>query len=131
MTDSEEGVFETYKDALVFAAALGAFHGDKEPFEESSEPIPFEYFRRKADNEALFLLLALHDTEDIDILRDDRQEERLEIFESYANGGLNRIEREVSGRPPLDAVNDLVAVAKSAEGAEQTELSEIVTDLGL
>jgi len=110
LTDKEKaGIFETYKDAILFAAAIGAFKGKSKSFEKSSEPIDYNIFSKSADNEALIHLLSIYKADSIDILSDKNSDERVAILEEYANAGLEIIEGKIKkSTTVLDAMLDLI-----------------------
>jgi len=110
LVDRDDGVFDTYKDALIFAAAFGAYVGRRESFEKVAEPIDYQIFARHADQLALFDALAVYDREDIEVLSAERTDERLTIFEEYANGGLSEIKeaRAQFDQPLQDVVQRLI-----------------------
>ena len=101
VSDDTTGPFQTYVDVMVFAAALGAKRKKRVPlaeFAKDLDPIRREYF----DNnryELAINLLAISVTQDQKILADDEKsdEQRLKIFEEYANGGLEILQDELRG----------------------------------
>lgn len=91
-----DGFFSTYKDILIFAAALGFKYTKRIPFNDSSEPISLSVFTK--DNLYFIDILALGETKDINLLDwEDKNtvEKKLTIFEEYANGGLNIMDRKI------------------------------------
>lgn len=96
------GAFQTYVDVIVFAAALGAKRKKRIPIEEISrkepEPIPQEHFVSRG-YENIINLLALANTQDVNVLTKDEisEEERIKIFEEYANAGLQILEDSLKG----------------------------------
>jgi dnd system-associated protein 4 len=92
--DDSTGLFQTYVDVLVFAASLGAKRGKyipvSEPSKKDPDPIPQEHFVSKGHDQTISLLAVSH-TKDPNILGSNEEAERrrIEIFESYANGGLS------------------------------------------
>jgi len=128
----DEKVFETYRDALAFAAALGYSKNTREAFDQTSEPIAWSVFSG-AGHEALVNLISVVHTNDFDILGAERFDERLVIFEEYANGGL-RILEELLGRADrqsLDVVLDMVmeAEAPPTETGGAVEIEKFARDL--
>jgi dnd system-associated protein 4 len=92
--DGATGPFQTFADAIVFAAALGAKHNKRVPLGEISKrepsPIRLEYFASMG-HDILIKLLAINETKDIKILslnEEEYEKQRNQIFEEYANGGL-------------------------------------------
>ena len=95
--------FQTYVEVLVFAAALGAKHKKRVPLGETSKrepsPIPQENFA-SLGHDLLIKLLALNETEDIQILsskEEEYEDKRTQVFEEYANGGLELLQNELRG----------------------------------
>lgn len=99
--DTTTGIFQTYVDVMVFAAALGAKRKKRTPlveFARDLDPIRRDYFNNNRC-ELLINLLALITSQDQSILSDDEQSDdrRIEIFEEYANGGLEILQQELRG----------------------------------
>jgi dnd system-associated protein 4 len=97
-----EGPFQTYADVIAFAAALGGRYNQRIPVEFAAKeptPINIEIFISRG-YDALIRLLAVNDTEDAKILSAyslDAEARRVEIFEEFAHGGLERLDRELRG----------------------------------
>lgn len=105
LTASNEttGLFQTYADVLIFAAALGLKHKKRVPLRDISKrepaPIPQEQFLLRG-YDIVINLLAIDDVKDIKILSINNEEygnERLHLFEEYANGGLEILREELRG----------------------------------
>ena len=94
--------FQTYVEVMTFAAALGAKHKKRVPLGETSKrepsPIPQENFA-SLGHDLLIKLLAVNETEDIQIVssKEEYEDERTQIFEEYANGGLELLQNELRG----------------------------------
>jgi dnd system-associated protein 4 len=93
-SDGGNGPFQTFADVIVFAAALGVKYKKRVPFEEVSkrEPVPIriETFMSMG-YDVVIKLLGITETQNIQILSPNDEEfekQRNEIFEEYANGGL-------------------------------------------
>ncbi len=101
--------FATMAEALVFAAALGYARGKRIPFDQSAEQVPWPVFANMA-SVALIPMLAAASSDDINVLGDDRSDDRLTIFEEYANGGLEIVRDSLARdtRSARDVVLDLV-----------------------
>jgi len=86
---SERRLFPTIRELLCFAAVLGFSEQRRVPLDRSQgvEDVSYQQFER-GDAENLIFLLALAETEDVDILREGEEAKCAEIFEEYANGGL-------------------------------------------
>jgi dnd system-associated protein 4 len=102
-SDGETGPFQTFADAIVFAAALGVKHKKRVPLGEISKrepsPIRIEYFA-SVGNDVVIKLLGMTETQDINILsgyEEEYETQRNHIFEEYANGGLEILQNELRG----------------------------------
>lgn len=101
--DSTTGSFQTYADVVVFAAVLGAKHRRRVPLGEISkrEPAPIgqEHFMIRG-YDMVINLLAITENKNIKIISFNNEEyenERIHIFEEYANGGLEILKEELRG----------------------------------
>ncbi|WP_417729242.1 DNA phosphorothioation-associated protein 4 [Roseovarius sp.] len=86
---SERTLFPTIRELLCFAALLGYSENRRLPLdkEKGVEDVSYQQFER-GDSEDLIYLIALADTKDPEILKDGEESRCAEIFEEYANGGL-------------------------------------------
>lgn len=97
------GPFQTYADAIAFAAALGAKRKKRVALQEVSKKEPGAigqeiFISRGYDR--LIKLLAIAETKDINIISPndaEAEETRIAIFEEYANGGLEILQEELRG----------------------------------
>lgn len=132
LTDRDQGgPFQTFKDALVFAAAVGYAHNRREPFEHSSEPIDWGVFSGFGD-EALVNMIPIAQTSQLELLDPERFDERLTWFEEYANGGLAIIEQRLaaSTQEPLDAILELVqSFRRAASTMEEPDWDMLASQL--
>ncbi|MBC6417912.1 MAG: DNA phosphorothioation-associated protein 4 [Prochloron sp. SP5CPC1] len=105
LVESKEttGPFQTYADVIAFAAALGAKYKKRVPLKEISKkepaPIGLEIFISRGYDLAI-KLLAIAETKDTKIISTydaAAEEERIKIFEEYANGGLEKLRQELKG----------------------------------
>ena len=96
------GPFQTYADVLVFAAALGTKYKKRVPLEAISKepaPISLEIFVSRGYDWPI-KLLAIAEIQDPKILSPydpTAEEQRVIIFEEYANGGLEKLREELRG----------------------------------
>ncbi|MHC5938684.1 DNA phosphorothioation-associated protein 4 [Nostoc sp.] len=102
-SDGGTGLFHTFADVIVFAAALGAKHKRRVALGEISKrepsPIRIEYFASMG-NDILIKLLAINETKDIKTLslnEEEYERQRNHIFEEYTNGGLEILQNELRG----------------------------------
>jgi dnd system-associated protein 4 len=95
--------FQTYADVILFAAVLGSKHQQRLPLGEISKkepgPISSEIFIARG-YDPVMKLIAITATENINVIapnRSDVEQQRIHIFEEYANGGLEIIQQELRG----------------------------------
>jgi dnd system-associated protein 4 len=95
--------FQTYADVILFAAVLGAKQRQRVGLGEISKkepgPISIEIFIARG-YDAVMKLIAIAATENINAISPDRAEfeqQRIQIFEEYANGGLEILQQELRG----------------------------------
>ncbi|MPY33417.1 hypothetical protein FNH09_19770 [Streptomyces adustus] len=127
----EEAGFAYYRDILLFAAALGFRHNRHAPVTAThGDPIRYETLTSPAFSEALINMIAANViTDDPEIMDAARIEQRINIFETYANGGLEFIQEQVNIRsqPAARVVIDLVAEAFSeSSGAKPASIEELL-----
>jgi dnd system-associated protein 4 len=124
--------FGAFRDILVFAAALGFRNDRRKPLTKSAgDPIRYEVLISGSGfSEALINMIAAKVTDDPEIMDDHRLEERLKIFEEYANGGLDCIQEQINVRHQTAAlvVADLVTEALSdSSGASAASVEELLS----
>lgn len=95
--------FQTYADVILFAAVLGSKQKQRLPLREISKkepgPISSEIFIARG-YDPVMKLIAITATENINVIapnRSDVEQQRIHIFEEYANGGLEIIQQELRG----------------------------------
>jgi dnd system-associated protein 4 len=125
----EEAAFATFRDILLFAAAVGAQVKRRVPFTSSGEPIRYETLKEPAFSETLINMMAASEvTDDPEILDSTRAGDRVRIFEEYANGGLEYIQEQVNVRHEpanlvvIGLVTDALARSGAAEAVSVEEL---------
>lgn len=86
---SEGKVFPAMRDVMVFAACLAVREKLKpRPVENKDEPIKVDLFANYID---IIDIIAIYHTKDIDILTNESRAEKIQIFEEYANVGMEFI----------------------------------------
>lgn len=122
------GMFSTYADVIAFAASLGMKHALRSPFTEVSPsepaPISLEVFISRG-YERLIKLIAVVSTGDIKVLStEDESAEatRVQIFEEYANGGLEHLRQELRGA--VDYTDRLVLILNAERFSKEVSDEE-------
>lgn len=102
-SDSKTGLFSTYADVVLFAAAFGIKRRKREPLQTISKrepgPIAQDYFINRG-YDVVIDLIAIGEVKDKEILSSGKPEvetQRIQIFEEYANGGLEILQEELKG----------------------------------
>ena len=117
------GFFQTYVEVMVFAATLGVRYKKRVPLGETTKrepsPIPQENFT-SLGYELIIKLLGIHETQDIQIIssrEDEYEDKRTQIFEEYANGGLEILQNELRGS--VDYLERILLVLISERGNQE------------
>lgn len=114
LTESEGkvGPFQTYADVIMFAAMLGLKRQKRVPVKTASKrepaPISMEVFISRGYDLAI-KLMSLSETQETTILssyNSDAETQRTQIFEEYANGGLEILQDEFRGS--VDYTNQIL-----------------------
>ncbi|MGY2075049.1 DNA phosphorothioation-associated protein 4 [Blastococcus sp. SYSU DS0828] len=127
----DEAGFSTFRDGLLFAAALGVRHGRRSPIGQSAgDPIRYETLTGPAYAEALVSMIAANEApDDPEIMDDRRLEERVRIFEEYANGGLEYLQEQVNVRhQPISVivVDEVTNALTESGGASPASVEELL-----
>jgi dnd system-associated protein 4 len=116
----DEAAFATFRDILLFAAAVGAHVKRRISFSKTGDPIRYETLKEPMFSETLISMIAANEVaDDPEIMDTARASERVRIFEEYANGGLEYIQEQVNMRhaPANLVVISLVTEALAESGA--------------
>lgn len=130
LTQGNDNVFSTFVDLLCFAACLGYSRDLSVPFENSSEPVPWHIFE-SSNKDSVVNLIAAVASDDYGIVGIDRFDEKLKVFEQYANGGLQLLSELVDKSPksPFDIVTDLIQEARKTANESGSPLEQMARDL--
>ncbi|WP_416674141.1 DNA phosphorothioation-associated protein 4 [Egbenema bharatensis] len=93
------GLFLTYADVLTFAAALGFQRKKRIPLGRFSRKDPDAVLQEQFRDRSVIDFIAIAETNDPKILTSDQDADlqRVEIFQEYANGGLEILGQELYG----------------------------------
>jgi len=127
LSQSDQKVFNSYKDALVFAACLGQMRDEKRSFDKSSEPVGIHIFSGEFDL-SIMQCISLAEDKDPAVMADSNEESRIRLFEEYACGGLDIINREVYESPEHWDIA-LERLMLEAIGGEKRTILEDITSL--
>jgi dnd system-associated protein 4 len=124
----QEAAFATFRDILLFAAAVGAHIRRQVSFTSSGEPIRYETLKEPMFSETLVNMIAASEIDDPEIMDSTRLGERIRMFEEYANGGLEYIQEQVNTRHEpanlvvIGLVTEALARSSAAEPVSVDEL---------
>lgn len=104
----DEGLFDSLKSVLVFAAAVGANQGVSAEFSDSAEKIPLRIFSEAQDLPFMYAL-ALSETGDVSMLAEENMEQVLSIFENTAAAGLSYLNGVIDQARPKESLEQLVS----------------------
>jgi len=118
----DEGVFVSFKSILIFSATVGFRQQKRVEFSDSSEKIPLHIFSEDVDI-PLINCIALAETGDVSILRRESFENALNIFEEYACGGLEYLDKVI------DRANCKESIQRQIQDLEGDHLTDDITNL--
>lgn len=101
-SSNAQGIFNTYADLIAFTAAMGKKYQKRVPLESIAKepsPISLEVFISRG-YDLLIKLIAITETGQSQIISaysSTAEEERIKIFEEYANGGLSLLQEKLRG----------------------------------
>lgn len=126
----KSGIFEKHTNTLIFAACLGFKRNDPKPVSNPGEPVRLGLFDDDYDEAVINAIAILEKNGDAMMLAKSKEQERIEIFERYAHGGLAILEREIfkSGQSWEDALISLI-LKEFEEGDELTDLTTEISEL--
>ena len=119
--------FQTYADAILFAAVLGAKQHRRVTLGEISKkepgPISLDIFISRG-YDPVMKLIAIRATENINVISPDRadfEQQRINIFEEYVNGGLELLAQELCGA--VDYTERILLMLSTAINTQKTASS--------
>jgi dnd system-associated protein 4 len=125
--------FQTYADAIAFAAALGARNDCRVPLGEISRkepgPVDRDIFISRGYDPAI-KLMAIAATHNLNIIsphQPEFEQQRFHIFEEYANGGLEILARELRGAVDYTERILLMLSTQSDRSTEEFDLSKFLS----
>lgn len=118
------GPFQTYADVMVFAAVIGVKSKKRIPLgviAKEPSPISLEIFISRG-YDPVIKLIAVAETKDPKILstyQPEAEAQRAEIFEEYANAGLEKLRYELRGA--VDYTERLLLILNQERFPEESD----------
>lgn len=124
--------FDTRYRALTFAAALGFARGRRTPLGpvDASVSIRWELFR-EVGADVLAGMIAVTETDETEILAPDRVQDRIDIFEEFASGGLEILREELDARAPKgprEVILDLILETEEGPSTGDIDLGVLAEE---
>jgi dnd system-associated protein 4 len=104
-SSSRPSVFPTMRELLCFAAVVGFHDGKRTSIEGKTHEIDARIFGNSPTAIDLLYLIALAHKREVNVLRDENDDEMIRIFEEFANTGLDLIAQWLREKPD-DLVGD-------------------------
>jgi len=96
---TKKQLFPTIRELMCFAASLGFQTESRVSLDATIKDVDGRRFGEHGDTVDLMYLLALAEEKCGEVLLNDREEDRILIFEEYANGGFSVIQKWLNGLP--------------------------------
>lgn len=106
---TNKSLFETIKQLMFFAAALGWINNNRKAIDnlDEKETIGTREWLGE-ENLAFIAMLAIVEKENIEILKTENQNEMIQIFEEYSNGGFEILNNRFENSPHNDDSAELL-----------------------
>lgn len=129
--EAGRSVFSTMREVLCFAAVLGFEYEMKRPLQSQTNEIDGRIFSNSAQAVDLLCLIALADSRNIDILREENEDQMIEIFEQYGQGGFEILEGWLREKPEdLNGDQAIVAaLAKNGFLSAPSAVEDVIDDV--
>ena len=130
LCSSEDAVFEMKAQLMLLAASIGFNEQKRCPFEKSDEPIRFGVYENLPHFWAVFGLLAITEAKETSALSESQFDERVMVFEEYANGGLEILRSRVT-TPPGGNLDLLITMLSAKRPREADGDTNLISDFDL
>lgn len=123
-----DSIFSSMKDVMIFCALL-ALHKkqDRRPIgKKGGDSIKIEIFK---EDFCIIDIIALFISNDLSILTEERLDEKLTIFEEYANAGVAYLKDRFNITPNAYEVRNIIdELRPEKEYSEPIDLSDLVME---
>lgn len=94
-----KSVFPTIRELVCFAAILGFENDRRKKLQNDTNDVDARNVEKSQQTQDLIYLIALAVEKDVEILRDENEEQMYRIFEEYAEGGFEILELWMREKP--------------------------------
>ena len=123
---TKKSLFPTIRDVICFAGILGFEHDPRKPLSSNTNEVDARIWSNSQQALDLVYLIALASEKDGEILREENEDKMVQIFEEYAQGGLEIVESWMKQSPFDQNGDQALLVAFKAHGfLDQSTDSEI------
>lgn len=117
-------VFKTFIDLIVFSAMIGFSRGRLSPLSERVNEIPQRVFHNQGVDGLIYLIAVMHANSG-EMFREKNESDAWQIFEQYANGGLEIISEILAENP-----NDFDGVSSLLNFIKEEAIAQLSVDPG-
>jgi dnd system-associated protein 4 len=96
---NKKSIFPTMRELISFAAMLGFEKQNPQLLKGETNEIDWRIWQNNQLAMDLLFLIPLAHSQSADILREESEDELLDIFEQYANGGLEILQGWLNDKP--------------------------------
>ena len=122
---NDNAIFETYAEAMTFAAAVGFHFQKRKKLDGSGDGIHLNTFDKIRFFELVINTITFAETNDPDIFKRENIKDFAIIFEEYAYGGLKHLENVVC-RAPGDNLQNIISLIQSLDEEETDSDDEVL-----
>jgi dnd system-associated protein 4 len=101
------------RELMCFAAVLGFEKHRRKPLDTATMEIDGRTFENHQQSLDIIYLIALADAKDVELLRENNEDQCLSIFEQYAEGGFEELAAWLKERP--DDENGDIAIREALQ----------------
>jgi dnd system-associated protein 4 len=96
---TKKSIFPTIRELMCFAAVLGFENNHRSKLQDATNDVEGRIFLNSQQSLDLIYLIALASEKDGDILREEKEDRMIQVFEEYAQGGFEILEQWMKEKP--------------------------------
>lgn len=129
--EAGRSIFPTMRELMCFAAVLGYEHDRKHSLQANTFEIDGRIFVNSQQALDLLYLIGLASSKNVETLREEHEDEMIQIFEEYAQGGFEILQGWLHEKPE-DTNGDraiLAALAKHKYLDQSEDVDTVIGDI--